>query len=258
LSTSNTKITITATVDSTSYTCTQSITVKAAIAYWATSTYSAISTFLSSVDNGDYSISSYWSVGDERTITLSDDDSTELTFVVEDLNGSTSGGTKYHAIIGQKEIYDDLTKFASSTVTGYNNSDIKTYLNDTYYTYLPSTFKNIIKSSSHIAGTTSGSTQTVSSVKFVLRSEKEVIGECTYSVSTEASKCKQFTYYATTSNRIKYWDSNSTNNRIRTHEYWTRSCCTASSTPGVCIASDGDSWACNQGKNEGVSPFCCI
>jgi hypothetical protein len=141
------------------------------------------------------------------------------------------------------------------TSGGYNGTEMKTYIDDTYYTYIPSQFRKIIKKSDHISGAGASGIQTTSGVKFILHSEKEILGKCEYSVQEEADACKQFEYFKTSSNRIKddYW--------------WTRSTKSNTQYQFCAINKTGDSYGAYAGLNSsgvgdgvglGIIAFCCI
>jgi hypothetical protein len=268
LKSSDTSISISATINNTKYTTSQTITIAPSVAYWGTSSAVEIADFLEKCDAGTYDISSYWSIGDERYMEMypySDDDtanvSEDISYVIEDLDGTTSGGTKYHAIIGQKNCLSIGIKMNSSNDNrgGYSNTDMCVYLEGTYESKFPEDLLKLIIPSNHISGNGSSGTQTNNNVKFILHSEKEILGDCVNSIQDEASACKMFKYYAISSNRIKKLGESG----IDTN-WWLRSSGSGYSYSFCTITGSGSSGSTAAGgigyctTENGVAPFACI
>jgi hypothetical protein len=259
------EIIATATLSGETFTVSYPITVAYDTAKWTSSTYSTIKKFLSSCDAGVYDIKSYWSVGDERSITFSSNTVGEtVTGVVMDLDGTTSGGTKYHAIIGQKNCLKTtmaMTNYSDGTTYGgYLNSPVPTYLTGTYYKGITSSLKDMIILSDHICGfggeDTTDIYDPIQLVRdyIILPSEMEVIGYNRYSSPNETLMCKQFEWYKTTANCIKTLGNSSTTKTV-----WTlRSPVLGSSTAYCAVDTSGMYTSYDASTKGGISPFFCI
>ena len=176
------------------------------IVAWSTGTVAQIQAMLQANEAGTIDISDYWSIGQERTVS-------SITWVLTDFNGTTSGGTKYNAIIHSK----------STLTTGYMNSSntnsggwSSSYMRNTRmaneYSSLDSSFKALIKQVSNISGAggaNNNTTQTTSDYLWLF-SEYEVQGATTYAGSAEAAKCKQMNYFSLSSENKKKTGSSTT------------------------------------------------
>lgn len=241
---------------------------------WATGTDAQIVAMVNAADNGSIDLTDYWSVGDSRTVSLSAMAATgvgeshlaqDVTLVLMNAGGktlttATSGGrVACSFIVGQKEL---LNYSASTFEGGYmNNIDTnsggwsssarRAWCNAVYYAAIPTTLQSIFKQFSNttgVGGSASSGLRTTTDY-FALPAEKEVFGVCTYSQTDEAAALSQFTYYATTANRIKYYASGSAYN------WWERSPYSSNSNNFCDVSSTGtiDSYSANY--TYGLAPF---
>lgn len=197
---------------------------------WANGTDEDITAMLEAYYNNEINIHDYWSVGDERIVSLSAMSATgvgeshvaqDVTMVLMNEGGKTlttpiNGHTKCAFIVGQKNCL--ISKSSGGGITeenGYINSSNsnsggwdqckrRTWCNSVYKNALPSTLVEIFKEHQNITGNGPGSTTTISNDYFALPSEKEVFGSVKYANSTAEADNSQFKYYETSNNRIKY------------------------------------------------------
>lgn len=189
-----------------------------------------IKLMLEDVDTGIINIKDYWSVGESREYrnALFNENNTYqkyyIKFVIYDLDKTTSGGTKYHAIIGNttcpqcNTVYELSSSNYSGCPENLKNTYLGTYANKTM---IESTDKYFIKRvgddlssliipSSHVVGVYNkpDEIQEVKDVKYTLISEYEFIGKCIYSSPAEAVKCTQLEYFKDYENRRNFYYNN--------------------------------------------------
>jgi hypothetical protein len=270
LSTKGTQvITVTYTKQSASWTTTTSVTVAVKIVTWASGTDAEIASMVESADNGEITLSDYWSVGDERTVSLSAMSATGVdeshvaqtrTLVLMNVGGktlasaTTGGRTTCSFIVGQKECLLELgyMNSTSSNTGGWSSCARRTWCNNIYYNAIPSTLRPIFKQFTNISGVGGGAssgTQTTTDY-FAMPAEKEIFGSVTYSFADEGSALTQFTYYATTANRIKYQGSTTT-----VYYWWERSPHSGYSNAFRIVNSDGTANNNNASNTNGLAPF---
>lgn len=179
------------------------------IVSWANGTVEQIQAMLDAADAGVINLEDYWSIGDARTVTFTATTlgATSMDWVLTDFNGTTSGGTPYHAVIHTKDLFPTAVKMKGSdtNVGSWRDSWIRSsIIANTIYPNLSSEFKSLIKEASIVsgAGNASNTTQTTSDYIWLF-AEKEVIGTTYGSGSAEAALCTQMKYFETSSNRIK-------------------------------------------------------
>ena len=164
---------------------------------------------------GKINIYDYWTVGDERTVSLSAMEAIgvneshvaqNVVFVLAHAGGKylSDGVTQCAFQVDQKKALSENGNYNStqSNVGGWKDSARRTWCNSVYKNAIPQTlipiFKQFINQSGLGGGSTSGVQNTTD--YFALRSEEEVTGEVIYAVSGEGS---QVTWYETASNRRK-------------------------------------------------------
>lgn len=196
------------------------------IVTWADGTDEQIVAMINAADKGLINLSDYWSVGDERQVTLSAMEATgvgeshveqTVTFVLMNAGGKTlanataSGRTECSFIVGMKN------GLANGTTgeTGYMNSSLtskggweactrRTWCNEVFRNAIPSTLRDIFKQHLNItANGSASSTIATSTDYFALPAEMEVFGSNTQANSTAEASLTQFEYYKTSANRIK-------------------------------------------------------
>ena len=228
------------------------------IVTWADGTDGQIVAMIKAADKGLINLSDYWSVGDERKVTLSAMSATgvgeshakqTVTFVLMNAGGKTlanatpSGRSECSFIVGMK---NGLAK-GTSAETGYmNSSDTtnggwescarRTWCNNVFRNAIPSALRDIFKQHLNITSGGSSNTITTSTDYFALPAEKEVFGSVTFANPTVESNLTQFEYYKTSANRVKKrGDSGSANS------WWERS-----------LYSGSSSYFCNVGSAGGA------
>lgn len=238
------------------------------IVSWANGTNAEIVKMLQAADDGLINLEDYWSVGDERTVHLAGNINEDVIFVIEDLNNVTSGGTSYHAAVGQKNGLSTTRQMNSSQTNsgGYNSSAIKTFIESDYQTALQNAttgnFWEAVKSATHKSQTYSSGLQSTTA-KVILHSIFETNSNNTFYGNnpnnqqympdeTTANGFHQFEYYKTAANRIKkQGESGSANTSL------SRSAATYSDQAFWYVNSDGTADGAGVGYRL-VAPFCCI
>ena len=198
----------------------------AKIVTWADGTDAEIVAMVNAADYGFINLADYWSVGDERQVTLSAMEATgvgeshveqTVTFVLMNAGGKTlvnatsSGRTECSFIVGMK----NGLSHGTTGETGYMNSSLtsnggwescarRTWCNDVFRNAIPSTLQGVFKQHLNItANGSASSTIATSTDYFALPAEKEVFDSNTQANSTAEANLTQFEYYKTSSNRIK-------------------------------------------------------
>ena len=233
------------------------------IVTWADGTDAQIAAMVAAADNGDITLTDYWSVGDERTVHLgaipansngaftTAMDEQDVVMVIMNVGYMNQEGI--HFVVGQKDCLNQRGRMNTGNFNrgSWNACRMRTCLNQTtsggYYYAIPDDLKPIFK---EFTVTTSQSytgseLQLLTAVdKFALFAEKEVFGDCEQSISLE-DILTQIQYYTTSSNIIKnmYW--------------WERSPKRMGSTSSFCYVTNKSSY---YGANylQGISPFGCI
>ena len=190
------------------------IDVNVDIVPWAYGTDDQIVAMVNAADNGLINLSDFWSVGDERKVTLSAMSATgvgeshvkqTVTFVLMNSGGKTlaratpSGRNKCSFIVGLKNgLEEEGYMNSSNTVTGgWNNCARRTWCNNVFRNAIPSTLRGIFKQHLNKTANGKGSTITTSTDYFALPAEKEVFGSVSYANSTAETSLMQFDYYKT-------------------------------------------------------------
>lgn len=193
---------------------------------WASGTDEQIVAMVADADAGIINLADYWTVGDERQVTLSAMEATgvgeshveqTVTFVLMNAGGKTlanptaSGRSECSFIVGMKN------GLANGTTgeTGYMNSSLtsnggweacarRTWCNEVFKNAIPSILRDIFKQHLNItANGSASSTIATTTDYFALPAEKEVFGSSTQADSTAEASLTQFEYYKTSANRIK-------------------------------------------------------
>ena len=150
----------------------------------------------------------------------------------EVMNNNTSAYNQVgHIYVNGDSSYD-------MTFTKWSELYMRTYMNSTVFDAFQSTFKSMIKPSSHYRHTTYNGTESEQVTdNLFLPSYPEIFGTASYSyyVATNPVEGTQFSYYTTSSNRIKQGNNNGSPNG--TSQYWWEG--SASSIYG---SSDGYYW----------------
>ena len=261
LSTSNSYVTISYTNNGTAHTTTQSVTVTNPIVSWATGTGAEIKQMMDAVDAGQITLAgTTWAVGNERSVHLAGNINEDVKFVVEDIGGTTSGGTAYHFAVGQKNGLSATRQMNSSDTNsgGYNSSAMKTFIEGDYQTALQNAttgnFWEAVKSATHKSQIYSSGLQSTTA-KVILHSIFEFCSSYTYAGDeTTANGFHQFSWYTTTANRIKTQGEGGSANYV-----WTRSALTNSSGGFCRVHADGSAaFDYRASFSYLAAPFCVI
>lgn len=245
-------------------------TLELGIPSWTNGTDEQIVQILQLAYDNSIDLSQYWSVGDERVVSLSSMAATgvgethaaqDVTLVLMNKGGKTlsDGTTECQFIVGQKELlnYSASTLeggYMNSTATnsgGWSSSARRAWCNAVYYAAIPTTLQSIFKQFSNTTGVGGGATSGLRTTTdyFALPAEKEVFGTRTYSQTDEAAALSQFTYYATTANRIKYYSSSSAD------IWWERSPHSGNSSIFCDVSSTGVFNYDSANLTRGLAPF---
>ena len=236
---------------------------KFTVCTWSGGTDAEVAAMLAAHYAGQIDIHDYWSVGDERVVSLSAMSATgvgeshaaqNVTLVLTEEGGKTlSDGTTTCAFQFDQKHSLDEPGYMNSTNTnagGWKSSARRTWCNSVYKNAFPATLQPIFKEFINQSGTGNGSSSRVENTTdtFALRAEVEVFGSLTYSVSGEGT---QVEYYKTSANRIKQTAGSDAN-------WWERS--PRKGVTGIfCrVNASGAAGAINAGSNYGLAPFGCI
>ncbi len=189
---------------------------------WASSSDSDVLTMVKAAQAGKFNLSDYWSVGDTRSVSLSAMAATgvgeshvaQTVEVVlmdfQQLYSYSDGSGKCKVVWGLK---NGLANGTSGEYGYMNSSDTntggwascarRTWCNNVFYRALPSWMQAATKQVNVVAANGSSSTTATSQDMCFLPAEKEIFGSNSYANSTAESALKQWTWYATASNRIK-------------------------------------------------------
>ena len=267
-------VTITATYaeNGTTKTATCTVTVKPnlEIVTFADGTDEQLAAMLDAHYAGTIDIHDHWTVGDERTITLSAMQATgvgethvqqTVTMVLMNAGGKklSDGVTDCAFVVGQKNMLANngtreggYMNSSNTNTGGWKNCARRTWCNSVYYNAIPSGFRALLKQFINKSGTGGGSSSGVEDTTdyCALPAEVEVFGSQTYSVAGEGT---QFKYYETSANRIKKaGDSGSAGN------WWERSPRSGNSAAFCNVSSGGSAGTNTAGAGHGLAPFGCI
>lgn len=243
---------------------------------WSTGTDEEIVRAIAAADAGEIDLynDNGWRVGDTRTVSLSAMEATgtydgvtwsvgethveqEVELVLMNVGGvKLADGNDCHFVVGMKNCLKEegYMKNSPSDSGSWDGCARRKWCNGAFRQAIPDSLRPIFKQMQTItAETYNGSILKTSTDYFALPAEREIFGTGSLSNSTEGASTSltQFTWYATSSNRIKQVnDSNSF--------WWERSPSASSSlmfcaVNGIGRASDGSAAAAH-----GLSPFGCI
>lgn len=247
----------------------------ATLVSWTTGTDAEIKAMVDAYYDGTFSlqdIKSVWNVGDEREVSLPAMAATgvgeshvaqTVKFVIMNFGGkklASDGTTDVLAIVGQKNLLANGTSgeggYINSTGTnngGWNACARRTWCNSVYKNAVPETLRTIFKEFNNVTANGQSSTTATSADYFALPSEKEVFGSVFYADATAEASNSQFSYYATSANRIKkYGESGSAG------KWWERSPDTVYTNSFCNVEANGSAAAANPVSNYGLAPFGCI
>ena len=242
---------------------------------WSTGTDAEIKAMVDAYYAGKLTledIQSVWSIGDEREVTLSamaatgvDESHVAQTvkFVIMNFGGkklASDGTTDVLAIVGQKNLlasgsYGEVGYMNSTNTNngGWNSCARRTWCNSVYKNAVPETLRVIFKEFNNVTANGQYNTAVTSADYFALPSEKEVFGTTTYANATAEASNSQFSYYATSANRIKKYGESGSAER-----WWERSPNSSSSIDFCRVSNDGSANSDHATDKRGLAPFGCI
>lgn len=242
------------------------------IVTWADGTDEQIVAMINAADKGLINLSDYWSVGDERQVTLSAMEATgvgeshvgqTVTFVLMNAGGKTlanptpSGRTECSFIVGMKNGLANGTtgepgymNSSNTTDGGWDGCARRTWCNNVFRNAIPDTLRPIFKQHLNVTANGSDITTTTSTDYFALPAEKEVFGSSSYGNSEAEASLTQFEYYTTPANRIKKkGDSGSAS------YWWLRTVVNGNSTNFCYVTSAGSIAGYRASDTDLLSPF---
>ena len=196
--------------------------------------------------------SQYYSVGDEKTVSIG---GTDYTLVILDFGHDdlSDGSGKAGITIGLKNCLATTRQMNSSDTNsgGWTSCAMRSYLKSTVLGQLPSDLQAVIKevNKKTSAGSRSSTINTTSDNLFLL-SEIEIFGTSTYSYAGEGT---QYPYFTTTSRRVKTLGDSGT-----AAYWWERSPFSSDSGSFCHVSSDGSANYANASNARGVSFGFCI
>lgn len=193
---------------------------------WANGTPAQIAAMLDAHYEGRINLANYWSVGDARTVGLDAIEANDCTdamsaqtaqLVLMNAGGKTlvnpiNGRTTCAFVVGFKECLTKVGKYNTGSTGRYSTSTIRQFLNNQLFLSMPSEIRGILKSFVNTTYEPSPSSNVNTEDLLALPALVEV-ATSSYGKPAEGSL---FTYYNTTSNRIKRMNGSAA-------EYWTRS-----------------------------------
>lgn len=227
---------------------------------WANGTPAQLAAMLDAHYAGRINIANYWSVGDSRTITIgaiAANASTEAMaaqtaqLVLMNAGGKTlvdalHGTSNCAFIVGLKNCLRTKGKYHTSTSSNsrWDTSAVRSFVNNDLFVALPSDIQGLLKSfvNKYSYGGSSGTLGECEDL-LALPATIEVTGtKDSYEAAGEGS---QFSYYATSANRIKTVDGTAS-------IYWARGA--TYSSPSA-ISTSGTHTSYSATALEGISPF---
>ena len=242
------------------------------IVSWADGTDEQIVAMVNAADEGKINLADYWSVGDERQVTLSAMSATgvgeshveqTVTFVLMNAGGKTlanatpSGRTECSFIVGMKNGLANGTTAESGYMNASNTNSggweacaRRTWCNDVFRNAIPSTLRDIFKQHLNVTADGISSTTATSTDYFALPAEKEIFGSNTQANSKAETGLTQFEYYTTSANRVKTkGDSGSA------YYWWERSPVSGNSSNFCYVSSAGNASGYRASDTNLLSPF---
>ena len=240
---------------------------------WSTGSDEAIVEMVQAADRGDIKLSDYWSVGDERTITLpamaatnvgETHEAQEVTLVLLNAGGKTlANGKECSFIVGLKDCLNETGYMNSSNTNSgsWESSKRRAWCNNEFKNAMLATgIGAIFKQHLNITAKEYNATENTTSTDwFALAAAKEIFGGSAtaagsgtgYSNLTEYQALTQFEYYKTASNRVKQRAGSA-------NSWWERSPSYLGSPYFCFVYSDGSAGYDLASNSRGLAPFGCI
>ena len=229
---------------------------------WADGTDAEIAEAVAKADAGEIDLSDYWSVGDERTVSLGAinggtafySSMDEQDIVLNLMNEGYLSQEGIHFVVGQKDCLSELGIVRKgSKAQSWESSDLKYILDGSYINAYPELFRIIFKTFL-VKTSYSNGVIVEGEHKAAIFATKEVFGEQLNTNYVESSQLLQIKYYETSVNRIKKIGINGS-----AYEWWLRSPNT-NSYSYCSVKSDGSNNYDGKSSSTwlGISPFMCI
>ena len=215
--------------------------------------WSDIGSAIASDINGDIDLSTIWSIGDEKDVTLTTGET--ITLQIAGFNHDTySDGVTAPVTLVMKDCLNTKAQMNSSGGTnagGYPASVMKTYVETNIYDKLPSDLKTLVAPVKKKWYTTYNDVNSLTEGNYNvwLLSEMEVSGTNTHTIGTgEGSKYDIFTDNAS---RIKKING-------KNDDWWLGSCSKNYSTNFALVSSGGGVGSSGAGSSNSVAVGLCI
>lgn len=223
-------------------------TVPPSVVPWSSGNLDIIKAMLAANEAGKINIADYWTIGDTREVYFANTvvGNSYALWVITDMNGHTSGGTAYNAIIHTKNCFATSRYMNSSNTNagGWNACYGRNTVMAEIYAGIVANFKSMIKTVDNVSGVGSQSnTIQHTNDQIWMFTEQEVQGSRTYAGSAEAATCKHFDYFKIASNKVK------TGNGGSYPGYWWLRSPRISSSADFCVVSPGGT-AGNAGASD--------
>lgn len=245
-----------------------SITVNVKIVTFATGTDAEIEDMINAAHDGLIDLTDYWTVGDTRSASLTAGSGFGTSFaaqsvnytIVQNVSTSSLYGSNSTFIIQQEDLLNEIgyMNFTDTSSGSFSGSAMASFLNDGsngYLSMMPNWLKNTCLTVPVITGVWNGNingdTNQTYDCKVFLPAEKEIFGSITFSTNNETNALEQWSYYTTSSNRIKQ--------RYNTAYYWwERSPSSSVSTKFCCVNSSGNAYINYASSTPGIAPCAVI
>ena len=207
------------------------------------------------IDLTDQTNEYHWSVGDTRSVTLNGE-SQELVIMNiggKELTTPVNGKSTCAFVVGLKNCMKNTQSVGNSwtsSASWSSRNNIRTWCNSTFKGYIDNILPNVFKQFKTITGISSSLNETVDDY-FALPAEKEAFGSRTNSFEAEANALSQFTWYVTSSNRVKTVNGSAS-------EWWERSPYYYDTSYWCTVSNGGYALNKTNAYSSGVSPFGCI
>lgn len=241
---------------------------------WSTGTDEEIVRAIAAADAGEIDLynDNGWRVGDTRTVSLSAMEATGtydgVTWSVGETHEAQTielvlmhhGGVKLadgnscHFVVGMKDSLNEsgYMNLSLPNSGSWDGCARRSWCNGAFRQAIPDSLRGIFKPMQTItAETYNGTTLKTSTDYFALPAEYEVCGKLNASNSTEAASLVQFTWYATSANRVKKQNGSAS-------PWWERSPSARYSADFCIIMYDGAATSIDARHTRGLSPFGCI
>ena len=243
-----------------------------AVPDWSTGSDTAILNAIKKAQAGTVNLADYWSVGDTRKVTLSAMSATgvgeshvaQTVEVVlmdfQQLYDYADGSGKCKVIWGLKDGLANGTtgeygymNSSNTNTGGWNSTARRTWCNNVFYAALPAWMRTATKQVNVVTASGSSSSTTTSTDYCFLPAEKEIFGSNTYANSTAETNLKQWTWYATSDNRIKHCGPSGS-----AYRWWERSSVSGVSGCFCFVGSDGSANNNNASNGFLLAPCGCF